>query len=234
LVRNISDILSAYAWVFRAYAPYLIHYEAAVKELNDALRKKDKLGRRIKKQQKQSGCRNIPLTAYLLKPFQRLIQYPLLIQNLLKSTSRDGPDYEDTVTLEKKLDGILRDVEEQKLAHENKQELRELESRIQGLRGYKLAVDNRQLLSEGLACRYSESLTKKPSLKKSLTLTSDDPKRHSVRNIYALECNDIVLLATKIGMTRKGLPTYKLISRPPLGEENIHTHKTEDSGFYSD
>jgi len=235
LVRNISDILSAYAWVFRAYAPYLIHYEAALKELNDSIRKKDKLGRRVKK---LGGCRNLPLTTYLLKPFQRLLQYPLLIQNLLKCTNRDGPDYEDTVTLKKKLDGILRDVEEQKLAHENKQRLRELESRIHGLGGFKLAVDNRQLLGERPACQKSDSLMKKPSLKKSLTVASDNPKRQSVRNLYALnlyaiECNDIVLLAEKIGTTNKGLPIYRLISRPPTRAAST-MHKTEDSGFYSD
>ncbi|CAG8589384.1 211_t:CDS:2 [Paraglomus brasilianum] len=238
LVRNISDILSAYAWVFRAYAPYLIHYEAALRELNDSIRKKDKLGRRVKKQQKLGGCRNLPLTTYLLKPFQRLLQYPLLIQNLLKCTNRDGPDYEDTVTLKKKLDGILKDVEEQKLAHENKQRLRELESRIHGLGEFKLAVDNRQLLGERPACQKSDSLMKKPSLKKSLTVASDNPKRQSVRNLYALnlyaiECNDIVLLAEKTGTTNKGLPIYRLISRPPSRPKNT-MHKTEDSGFYSD
>ncbi|CAG8545852.1 8506_t:CDS:2 [Ambispora gerdemannii] len=240
LVRSISDILLAYVWVFRAYAPYLIHYEEALRELNESLRRKDKLGRLVKKQQKIPACRNMPLTTYLLKPFQRLLKYPLLIQNLLKYTDKDlGNDYENTVTLKTKLDDVLQDVEEQKRTHENKERLRGLESRIHGLAGFRLAVDNRQLLREEPAFQYL-TLVKKPSVRKSLTvLTSPSAnlRRHSVRNLYALECNDIVLLAEKTGENRNGDAIYRLISNPqrsPLDEEPVIVRKASDSGVFYD
>ncbi|KAG9306045.1 hypothetical protein G9A89_020240 [Geosiphon pyriformis] len=241
LVRSISDILLAYVWIFRAYAPYLIHYEEALSELNDCLRHKTTLGKIVKKQQKVASCRNMPLTTYLLKPFQRLLQYPLLVRNLLKYTIREvGSDYENLITLRTKLETVLRDIEEQKRAHENKERLRALEARIQGLSGFRLAVDNRLLIREEPACQNSVSLEKQPSLRRSLTVTSSPStnlKRHSVRNLYTLECNDIVLLVEKTGETRDGEAIYRLLSRPPttpLDEEPVIIHKPQDSGIFYD
>jgi len=229
LVRSVSDILLAYVWVFRAYAPYLIHYEDALRELDECIRKKDKLGRLVKKQQKQPSCRNMPLTTYLLKPFQRLLKYPLLVSNLLKGTDKQGTDYEETDMLKKKLDEVLADVEEQKRNHDNYVRLQELETRIQGLGRYRLAVNNRQLLRESPACQSSITLSKQPSLRKSLTVMSSptsNPKRHSVRNLFTLECNDIVLLAERTGFTRDGSATYKLVSPPPTPME-VTYHDTD-------
>ncbi|CAG8685176.1 14594_t:CDS:2, partial [Dentiscutata heterogama] len=240
LVRSISDILLAYVWVFRAYAPYLIHYEEALRELDESIRKKDKLGRAVKKQQKLPSCRNMPLSTYLLKPFQRLLKYPLLISNLLKCTDKEGFDYENTVALKTKLDDVLYDVEEQKRDHDNMQRLRELETRIDGLGPYRLAVNNRQLLKESPACQNSLSLKKQPSLRKTLTVTSapaPTSKRHSVRNLYTIECNDIVLLAERTGVNNEGHPTYKLVSRPPptpLDDEPVVVHRADDTGVYYD
>jgi len=238
LVRSISDILLSYVWVFRAYAPYLIHYEDALRELDESIRKKDKLGRLVRKQQKLSFCRNMPLTTYLLKPFQRLLKYPLLITNLLKGTDKDGFDYDNTVSLKSKLDEVLVDVEEQKRSHDNMERLRELETRIHGLGPFRLAINNRQLLKESPACQTSFSLKKQPSLRKSLTVMSSptlNQKRHSVRNLYTLECNDIVLLAERTGATKDGHPVYKLVSRPPspIDDEPVMVHtRPEDSGVY--
>ncbi|RIA97472.1 Dbl homology domain-containing protein [Glomus cerebriforme] len=237
LVRSISDILLAYVWVFRAYAPYLIHYEDALRELDECIRKKDKLGRLVRKQQKLPYCRNMPLTTYLLKPFQRLLKYPLLITNLLKGTDKEGFDYENTVSLKTKLDEVLSDVEEQKHTHDNMERLRELETRIHGLGHFRLATGDRQLLRESPACQKSITLKKQPSLRKSLTVMSSpttNPKRHSVRNLYTLECNDIVLLAERTGVTKEGQAKYKLVSRPPspIDDEPILVHRPEDSGVY--
>uniref|UniRef100_A0A1D1Z1D3 Rho1 guanine nucleotide exchange factor 2 n=1 Tax=Anthurium amnicola TaxID=1678845 RepID=A0A1D1Z1D3_9ARAE len=242
LVRSISDILLSYVWVFRAYAPYLINYEDALRELDECIRKKDKLGRLVRKQQKSPSCRNMPLTTYLLKPFQRLLKYPLLITNLLKGTDKEGFDYENTVSLKTKLDDVLTDVEEQKRSHDNMQRLRELETRIHGLGHFRLAINNRQLLKESPACQKSITLKKQPSLRKSLTVMSlptTNPKRHSVRNLYTLECNDIVLLAERTGVTSTGHPTYKLVSEvpTPLDDEPIlidHNDYQSDSGIYYD
>ncbi|CAG8442424.1 4772_t:CDS:2 [Acaulospora morrowiae] len=235
LVRSISDILLAYVWVFRAYAPYLIHYEEALRELDECIRKKDKLGRLVRKQQKLASFRNMPLSTYLLKPFQRLLKYPLLISNLLKYTDKEGFDYENTVSLKTKLDDVLNDVDEQKRTYDNMERLRELETRIHGLGHFRLAVNNRQLLRESPACQNSLSLKKQPSLRKSLTVMSDPSqtssnRRHSVRNLYTLECNDIVLLAERTGMTKEGQPTYKLVSRPPpapLDDEPVLIQKSD-------
>lgn len=226
--------------MFRAYAPYLIHYEDALRDLEESIKKKDKLGRLVKKQQKLATCRNMPLSTYLLKPFQRLLKYPLLIMNLLKCTDKDGFDYENTVSLKTKLDQVLNDVEEQKRAHDNMERLRELETRIQGLGPFRLAVNNRQLLRESPACQNLPSLKKQPSLRKSLTVMSDPAqnsnRRHSVRNLYTLECNDIVLLAERTGVTKEGQPVYKLVSRPPpttpLDDEPVLVHKSDDSEVY--
>ncbi|CAG8653578.1 2996_t:CDS:1, partial [Scutellospora calospora] len=203
--------------------------------LDESIRKKDKLGRAVKKQQKSPSCRNMPLSTYLLKPFQRLLKYPLLITNLLKCTDKEGFDYENTVSLKTKLDNVLCDVEEQKREHDNMQRLRELETRIDGLGHYRLAVNNRQLLKESPACQNSLSLKKQPSLRKTLTVTSapaPSSKRHSVRNLYTIECNDIVLLAERTGVTNEGQPTYKLVSRPPptpLDDEPVMIHRADDS-----
>ncbi|CAI2162348.1 13708_t:CDS:2 [Funneliformis geosporum] len=236
LVRSISDILLPYVWVFRSYAPYLIHYEDALRELDECIRKKDKLGKLVRKQQKQTQCRNMPLTTYLLKPFQRLLKYPLLITNLLKCTDKDSFDFNKTVSLKSKLDEVLSNVEEQKRSHDNMERLRELETRIHGLGSFRLAINNRQLLREVPACQNLSELKKQPSFRKSLTVTSapmSSSKRHSVRNLYALECNDIVLLAERTGITKEGQPLYKLVSRPPVvDDEPVMVEKPEDSDIY--
>ena len=54
------------------------------------------------------------LHSYLIKPFQRITRYPLLLKELLKQTSKSSKDYqylEDSIS---RIDAIVKDANEEK------------------------------------------------------------------------------------------------------------------------
>ncbi|KAF9069897.1 hypothetical protein BDP27DRAFT_1383024 [Rhodocollybia butyracea] len=73
------------------------------------------------------------LSISLSKPFQRLLKYPLLFQNLLYHTDASTSEYEATLQLVAEIEWIVRSIEDEKVEMEERDRVRDVLGRIEGL-----------------------------------------------------------------------------------------------------
>lgn len=91
------------------------------------------------------------LAISLSKPFQRLLKYPLLFQNLLFHTDPSTFEYESTLQMVAEVESIVRSIEDEKIQKEERDKTRDIFARIDGLEKDKiLAVfkPSRMLIEE--------------------------------------------------------------------------------------
>ena len=73
------------------------------------------------------------LAITLSKPFQRLLKYPLLFQNLLFHTDPSTFEYESTLQMVAEVETIVRSIEDEKIQKEERDKTRDVFARIDGL-----------------------------------------------------------------------------------------------------
>ncbi|KAF5391387.1 hypothetical protein D9757_001996 [Collybiopsis confluens] len=73
------------------------------------------------------------LAITLSKPFQRLLKYPLLFQNLLYHTDPSTYEYESTLQMVAEVESIVRSIEDEKILMEERDRTRDCWARIEGL-----------------------------------------------------------------------------------------------------
>ena len=73
------------------------------------------------------------LAISLSKPFQRLLKYPLLFQNLLFHTDPSTFEYESTLQMVAEVEKIVRSIEDEKIKKEERDQTRDAVARIEGL-----------------------------------------------------------------------------------------------------
>jgi len=73
------------------------------------------------------------LVISLSKPFQRLLKYPLLFQNLLYNTDPSLKEYEATLAMVDEVEEIVRTIEDEKSSNEDRERTRDIWARIEGL-----------------------------------------------------------------------------------------------------
>lgn len=93
------------------------------------------------------------LAISLSKPFQRLLKYPLLFQNLLYHTDPSTYEYESTLQMVAEVETIVRSIEDEKIQKEERDKTRDAFARIEGLEKVKqlaLPKPSRVLVEERL------------------------------------------------------------------------------------
>jgi hypothetical protein len=73
------------------------------------------------------------LAISLSKPFQRLLKYPLLFQNLLFHTDPSTYEYESTLQMCGEVESIVRSIEDEKIQKEERDRTRDALARIEGI-----------------------------------------------------------------------------------------------------
>ena len=73
------------------------------------------------------------LAISLSKPFQRLLKYPLMFQNLLYHTDPSTFEYESTLQMVAEVETIVRSIEDEKIQKEERDKTRDVLGRIDGL-----------------------------------------------------------------------------------------------------
>ena len=73
------------------------------------------------------------LAISLSKPFQRLLKYPLLFQNLLFNTDPSLKEYEATLAMVDEVEAIVRGIEDEKTSQEERNKARDGWVRIEGM-----------------------------------------------------------------------------------------------------
>eukprot|EP01087_Luapelamoeba_hula_P000755 TRINITY_DN1054_c8_g1_i1.p1 TRINITY_DN1054_c8_g1~~TRINITY_DN1054_c8_g1_i1.p1 ORF type:complete len:1120 (-),score=247.43 TRINITY_DN1054_c8_g1_i1:82-3441(-) len=75
-------------------------------------------------------CRQMDISSFLFKPFQRCTKYPLLIKELLSYTTEQHPDYRNLVKVQESLSSIIDAANEKKRATEELYKLLEIQNSI--------------------------------------------------------------------------------------------------------
>ena len=157
------------SYILREYATYVLHLEEALEQVEHALttytsqpnkrasRRLDetdlgKLGKFLFSLEELAADKGESgLQISLSKPFQRLLKYPLLFQNLLFNTDPSLKEYEATLAMVDEVEEIVRTIEDEKASNEEREKTRDIWARIDGLDREKALMapkPNRLLVSE--------------------------------------------------------------------------------------
>lgn len=157
------------------------------------------------------------LAITLSKPFQRLLKYPLLFQNLLFHTDPSTFEYESTLQMVAEVENIVRSIEDEKIQKEERDKTRDVFARIEGLdkvRQLALPKSSRILLEER-ACNLLNGSTKfsspppvannkavraKSSFKRLSEVLRPDGFG-SKKDLWFVVFNDVVLQCQRTGTT---------------------------------
>ncbi|KAF7305117.1 DH domain-containing protein [Mycena kentingensis (nom. inval.)] len=147
LVRSLADVFVSNSDIFHGYATYVLHLERALEQVDDALsnvstkkpKKQDvaewqkvcKFVQKLEENASEKGETGLAIT--LSKPFQRLLKYPLLFQNLLFHTDPSTFEYESTLQMVAEVETIVRSIEDEKIQKEERDKTRDVFARIEGL-----------------------------------------------------------------------------------------------------
>ncbi|ORY29798.1 Dbl homology domain-containing protein [Naematelia encephala] len=234
LVRSLADVFNTHAYLFKEYSAYVLHLERALDTidhaLNLALTKRSsrassdspmmRLGRVLLSLEEVAAERGESgLSISLAKPFQRLLKYPLLFQNLLFNTDPSLKEYEATLGMVDQVEEIVRSIEDEKSSSEERERTRDVWARIEGL-------ENDKVLMTPKADRLLVSETQVPSIegqkrddgtkKKSLKRLSDILKGPIDADLWIVRFSDVSLLCLRIGVTH--LPISGTKGKVPKSE----------------
>ncbi|ODO04970.1 hypothetical protein I350_05581 [Cryptococcus amylolentus CBS 6273] len=159
LVRSLADVFNRHSTVFEEYSVYVLHLERALEQIQAALSSIDpaskpkrlskqhtltplqKLGYYITQLSNSASAQGIPsLSISLSKPFQRLLKYPLLFQNLLFNTDPTLMEYEKTLGMCEEVERMVRVLEDEKIGEEGREATRDGWGRVEGLGGGNVLV----------------------------------------------------------------------------------------------
>ena len=157
------------------------------------------------------------LAITLSKPFQRLLKYPLLFQNLLYHTDPSTFEYESTLLMVAEVENIVRSIEDEKIQKEERDKTRDVFARIEELdkvRELALPKPSRILLEER-ACSLINGTTKLSSpptavntkgvrTKSSFKRLSDVLRPDGFggkKDLWFVVFNDVVLRCQRTGST---------------------------------
>ncbi|KAI8636452.1 hypothetical protein BD408DRAFT_426118 [Parasitella parasitica] len=151
IVSSITDIFRSFVNRFGVYSAYFSNFEKANNIIIESIRIQDEFGSFISRRSLWKECRNLPLTAYLLTPIQRVMKYPLFFKSLSECLSETDDDLQNIECFLMEMDVILRFFEKQKKESEDFIKLEDLGSRISGLEGstVRIAEYGRRLICEG-------------------------------------------------------------------------------------
>ncbi len=182
LVRSLADVFTPSADLLKHYATYVCHLQRALEQLEEAnLMERAMRGKRIKKERLSqtvalgravallesiSAQHGEPsLAIFISKPFQRLLKYPLLFQNLLFHTDPSTHEFESTVAMVVEVERIVRTIEDEKVGAEERDKVRDAFARIDGINEKRLLkprpdrtlIDERPLWEQESSRALSES-----------------------------------------------------------------------------
>ena len=213
----------------------MLHLEKALEQVDNAMKHASSVGRKPAK--KQEGDQLLKIGAYLQwleenaaekgetglaislsKPFQRLLKYPLMFQNLLFHTDPSTFEYESTLQMVAEVETIVRSIEDEKIQKEERDKTRDVLGRIDGLEKVKqltvpkpsrVLVEERMVIQTGPSGSgmpppgvNGEGAKGKPSFKRlSDVLQSGSNGIGGKKDLWLVVFNDVVLRCQRTGTT---------------------------------
>ncbi|KAL6062834.1 Cell division control protein CDC24, putative, variant 2 [Balamuthia mandrillaris] len=139
---------------FKVYTSYVNNYDLSIKTLVECQKRK-KVIRFLEGVHREHAV--LGLSNYLIMPIQRLPRYVLLLQELLKKTTKQHRDYKNLKKAVKEMKQVTAYINEQKRMAEVKQQMLDLQSHFAEPLDF-FSNDQRLLITEGqFECKESNA-----------------------------------------------------------------------------
>ncbi|ELR12867.1 RhoGEF domain containing protein [Acanthamoeba castellanii str. Neff] len=133
----IGKIFRKHTKAFEVYEKVCTHQHISTEWLDRALGKDEKKGKATPfaefcdKARQLKACRKLDLAAFLIKPFQRITKYPLLLREVLGYSDESYADYQDLKKAQEEINAIINGANEKKRISDNLQSIIKIQSRIE-------------------------------------------------------------------------------------------------------
>ncbi|KAI9889589.1 MAG: RHO1 GDP-GTP exchange protein 2 [Vezdaea aestivalis] len=153
VVRNVGDIFLDYIPLFGPFIKYGANQLYGKYEFEKERASNPAFSKFVDETERLKESRKLELNGYLTKPTTRLARYPLLLENVLKSTSEDNPDSWEIPKAISLIRDFLSAVNVESGKAENHFNLQQLNHQLKFRPGefidLKLTEESRQLLFKG-------------------------------------------------------------------------------------
>ena len=133
---SVGKIFCEFSSSFKCYVIFLTNHDTAV-NLYKELKVKNKSFKRFMEAVEFSKvAEGLSFESLLILPVQRLPRYSLLLNDLIKTTPKEHPDYEYLQKAKNAIGEVITEINSRKKAEENEVKLRELEHLMDVSKGY--------------------------------------------------------------------------------------------------
>ncbi|PWN48304.1 Dbl homology domain-containing protein [Violaceomyces palustris] len=259
LVRSLADVFLKHAYILKHYANYVCHLQRALEELEEAaLMERALRGKKLKRERltqtvglgrtvaalesaayERGEC---GLSIFISKPFQRLLKYPLLFQNLLFHTDPSTYEFESTVAMVVEVERMVRSIEDEKVSAEERDKVRDAFARIEGLtdkgvlkpRSDRFLVEEKALYDENPRRSVSESAPKDQGETGNEGIASEDEMSSSERTGGAAAGNGRWGSSPGLRAALRSKRSYRRLSDFLSGETQSQSTKAPGMGSKKD
>lgn len=133
LARNSQDVgrrFSIFTRSFLLYKSYCSEQEIGIRLLGDLMREGSRLEAKVASIALDPRCRGLLLNSFLIKPMQRITKYPLLIQEIIRHTSKAHMDYPMLERCCKDMNDIVAEINEGAKQAEGLRKLSDLQMKL--------------------------------------------------------------------------------------------------------
>eukprot|EP00300_Choanocystis_sp_HF-7_P004798 c13715_g1_i2.p1 GENE.c13715_g1_i2~~c13715_g1_i2.p1 ORF type:complete len:1241 (+),score=243.38 c13715_g1_i2:86-3808(+) len=133
----------------KQYTHYLNNYQAGTQLLYQLLETNPDFNRFVTAQSADPRMRNLQLVDLLVKPFQRLTKYGLLLRELVKYTDTTSPESASLKAAMGAIESVTREMNEQRREVENRTKLEQINALVQSTIPDFLTVEGRHFVCSG-------------------------------------------------------------------------------------
>ena len=169
VVRNVGDIFLTYVPAFEPFVYYGAHQLFAKYEFEKEKAGNPNFARFVEETERLKESRKLELNGYLTKPTTRLGRYPLLLEQILKTTADDNPDRQDIPKATALIKEFLGRVNAESGKSENRFNLMQLSQNLKFSGDPSMFVDLK-LAEEGREIVYKGGLKKSPTDNSEITV----------------------------------------------------------------
>eukprot|EP01103_Thecamoeba_quadrilineata_P015392 TRINITY_DN4850_c0_g1_i1.p1 TRINITY_DN4850_c0_g1~~TRINITY_DN4850_c0_g1_i1.p1 ORF type:complete len:790 (+),score=169.57 TRINITY_DN4850_c0_g1_i1:57-2426(+) len=198
--QNFGEIFLKLAFFLRMYTQYTVNQERSLQTIRE-LKTQPEFSRFLEECQRNPQCRGSTLTAFLIKPVQRICKYPLLLREIQNYLSAEHSDYNNLTKAIETVETIVTEVNNSKTKIESILKIMDIQNSLEGAEH--LLQPGRRFVKEG------------PLL---------IVHKHRLKEVFVFLFNDLLLSAKS---QKKKLP-FRLSSSANLLGASILGEHTDD------
>lgn len=115
------------------YSNYCTNQVSSEEIVQQQLRENQRFAEFAADVHKMEESHSLEIQSFLMKPFQRICRYPLLLKELMKRTPNSWPDYASVVSAVQAIDAIMKDANETQRVTDSMLKIIDLKDRLVGI-----------------------------------------------------------------------------------------------------